>query len=113
MLNPAFPGLRAPEPIESTLGEFMKFIADGDFSVGIANDGDADRLGVVDEHGVYVDQLRTYALLTNYLLGERGLRGPVVKSVTTTDMARLLAKHYDVPYYETPVGFKHIGPLMM
>ena len=111
--NPLFPGLRAPEPIESNLGEFMKFIADGDYSVGIANDGDADRLGVVDEDGVYVDQLRTFALLTNYLLGERGLRGPIVKSVTTTDMARILAAHYDVPFYETPVGFKYIGPLMM
>src|SRR5690606_21687781 len=48
-----------------------------------------------------------------YMLGERGLRGPVVKSVTTTTMVRLLAEHYGVPCHETPVGFKHIGPLMM
>jgi phosphomannomutase len=57
--------------------------------------------------------LRAFALLVNYMLGERQLRGPVVKSVTTTNMAAILAKHYGVDLYETPVGFKHIGPLMM
>lgn len=111
--NPLFPGIRAPEPIEPNLGEFLLLMAGGGFSAGIANDGDADRVGLVDEKGIYVDQLRTFALLVNYLLGERKLRGPVVKSVTTTNMASILAKHYDVPYFETPVGFKHIGPLMM
>ncbi len=111
--NPAFPGIRAPEPIEANLGEFMLLMATGRYDIGIANDGDADRLGVVDEKGNYIDQLRTFALLVNYLLGERGLRGPVVKSVTTTNMAKLLADHYGVECYETPVGFKHIGPLMM
>ena len=111
--NPLFPGIRAPEPIESNLGEFMRLMATGGYDIGIANDGDADRVGLVDEEGTYVDQLRTYALLVNYLLGERKLRGAVVKSVTTTDMTRLLAEHYGVPFFETPVGFKHIGPLMM
>jgi phosphomannomutase len=111
--NPAFPGIRAPEPIESNLGEFLALLAGGGFSAGIANDGDADRVGLADERGVYVDQLRTFALLVNYLLGERKLRGAVVKSVTTTNMATLLAAHYGVPLFETPVGFKHIGPLMM
>ena len=111
--NPAFPGIRAPEPIESNLGEFMLLMATGRYDIGIANDGDADRVGLVDEDGHYVDQLRCFALLVNYLLGERELRGPVVKSVTTTNMANLLAKHYGVECYETPVGFKHIGPLMM
>ncbi len=111
--NPAFPGIRAPEPIESNLGEFMAMMAGGGFDVGIANDGDADRVGLVDERGGYVDQLRTFALLVNYMLGNRGLRGPVVKSVTTSNMATLLARHYGVASFETPVGFKHIGPLMM
>ena len=111
--NPAFPGLRAPEPIESNLGEFMEMVAAGGYDIGIANDGDADRVGLVDEHGDYVDQLRTFGLLVHYLLGLRGLRGPVVKSVTTSNMAAILAKHYGVPLFETPVGFKHIGPIMM
>ena len=111
--NPAFPGIRAPEPIQSNLGEFLALMSGGGFHAGIANDGDADRVGFVDERGAYVDQLRTFALLVNYLLGERGLRGAVIKSVTTTNMAKLLADHYGVPCFETPVGFKHIGPLMM
>ncbi|MEO8539331.1 MAG: phosphoglucomutase/phosphomannomutase family protein [bacterium] len=111
--NPAFPGIRAPEPIDSNLGEFMLLMSTKRFDIGIANDGDADRVGLVDESGNYVDQLRAFALLVNYLLGERGLRGPVIKSVTTTNMAAILAKHYGVDLYETPVGFKHIGPLMM
>jgi len=111
--NPLFPGIRAPEPIESNLGEFMLLMSTRRFDIGIANDGDADRVGLVDEAGNYVDQLRAFALLVNYMLGERGLRGPVVKSVTTTDMAAILARHYGVDFYETPVGFKHIGPLMI
>lgn len=111
--NPLFPGIRAPEPIDSNLGELTRLVAGGGFDVGIATDGDSDRLGLVDEAGDYVDQLRTFALLVNYLLGERKLKGAIVKSVTTTDMARLLAQHYGAPYFETPVGFKHIGPLMM
>ena len=110
--NPLFPGIRAPEPIDSNLGDFMSLVAGGRFDIGIANDGDADRLGVVDETGAYIDQLRTFALLVNYLLGERKLKGAIVKSVTTTDMARRLAQRYGVPFFETPVGFKHIGPLM-
>ncbi len=111
--NPAFPGIRAPEPIESNLGEFMLLMSTQRYDIGIANDGDADRVGLVDEKGNYVDQLRAFALLVNYMLGERQLRGPVVKSVTTTNMAAILAKHYGVDLYETPVGFKHIGPLMI
>jgi phosphomannomutase len=111
--NPAFPGLRAPEPIDSNLGALMALVADGRFDCGVANDGDADRVGFVDERGGYIDQLRTFAILVNYLLGARGLRGAVVKSVTTTRMASLLSDHYGVPWRETPVGFKHIGPLMI
>ena len=111
--NPLFPGLRAPEPIASNLDALLALMAGGGFDAGIANDGDADRVGFVDESGGYVDQLRTFALLVQYALGARELRGAVVKSITTTDMARLLAEHYEVPYFETPVGFKHIGPVMM
>jgi phosphomannomutase len=111
--NPLFPGIRAPEPIEPNLGEFLLLMTGGRFDLGIANDGDADRVGLVDENAAFVDQLRTFALLIEYLLGQCRQRGAVVKSITTTDMARLLAEHYGVPCIETPVGFKHIGPVMM
>jgi phosphomannomutase len=111
--NPLFPGMRAPEPIDANISELLATVHGGSFHAGVANDGDADRVGFVDEHGGYIDQLRTFALLVNYLLGQRGLRGAVVKSITTTRMAQLLADHYGVPCFETPVGFKYIGPLMM
>jgi phosphomannomutase len=111
--NPAFPGIRAPEPIEPNLQELLGLVAGGRFDIAIATDGDADRVGLVDEKGEFVDQLRTFALIIHYLLGIRGLRGPVVRSITTTNMANLLGAHYGVPVIETPVGFKHIGPLMM
>lgn len=111
--NPLFPGLRAPEPIASNLHELLATVRNGRFDAGFANDGDADRVGVVDETGTYVDALRTFALLIQYLLEARGLQGAVVKSVTTTAMARLLAEHHGAPCIETPVGFKHIGPAMI
>src|SRR5690606_21069877 len=59
--NPLFPGLRAPEPIDANLGELMRMLAGGRFDIGIATDGDSDRLGAVDEQGQYIDQLRTFA----------------------------------------------------
>jgi len=111
--NPLFPGLRAPEPIEPNLGALLALVREGGFDLGIANDGDSDRVGLVDERGGFVDQLRTFALLVYYLLEVRGLRGPIVKSLTTTEMVRILAERYGVECYETPVGFKYIGPLMM
>jgi phosphomannomutase len=81
--------------------------------VALATDGDADRIGVMDERGEFVDQLRVFALLAYYLLEVRGLRGPIVKSVTTTSMARKLGELYGVPVHETSVGFKFLGPKMI
>ena len=76
-------------------------------------EGDADRVGMMDENGQYINQLQVYALLLLYLLEVQGKRGPVVKTVTTTAMAHKLAKLYDVPVHETPVGFKYIGELIL
>src|SRR6266511_556522 len=82
-------------------------------SRALGTDGDADRIGVMDQRSDFVDQLRTFALLTYYLLEVRGLRGPIVKSVTTTSMVRSLGELYGVPVYETGVGFKYLGPRMI
>jgi len=73
-------------------------------------DGDADRMGIGDEHGVFIDQLRVYALLAYYLLEIRGERGPIVKTISTTQMLNRLGEKYGVPVYETGVGFKYIAP---
>ncbi|MGE3856040.1 MAG: phosphoglucomutase/phosphomannomutase family protein [Dehalococcoidia bacterium] len=110
--NPAFPGIRAPEPIASNLGEAMAMIADGGYDVGLSTDGDGDRFGLIDEHGRFITQLQTFALLVYYFLEVRGERGPIVRSVTMTKMVDRLGELYDCPVYETPVGFKFLGPRM-
>ncbi|MEK7215526.1 MAG: phosphoglucomutase/phosphomannomutase family protein [Chloroflexota bacterium] len=109
--NPAFPGIQ-PEPITRNLSKLRTRMRRG-ASVGLATDGDADRLGVVDEHGEFVTQLQVYALLALYLLQVRELRGPLIKTITTTSMIYRLGERFDVPVIETDVGFKYVGPEMM
>jgi phosphomannomutase len=111
--NPVFPGMRNPEPLAHNLTKLCTAVPDSGSAVGLALDGDADRVGLVDEHGNYVDALRVFALLTLYLLEVRGWRGPIVKSVSTTAMVDKLAARYRVPVFETPVGFKYIGARMV
>jgi phosphomannomutase len=111
--NPAFPGLARPEPIARNLEKLSEAVRSDAAHVGLATDGDADRVGVLDEEGRFLTQLQVFALLTYYLLEVRGLRGPIVKSVTTTRMVQRLGDLYGVPVYETPVGFKFLGPKMM
>ena len=110
--NPAFPGMENPEPIARNLAATREAIRDFGAQVALATDGDADRIGVIDGTGAFVDQLRTFGLLAYYLLEVRGLRGPMVKSVTTTSMIPKLGALYDVPVHETGVGFKYLGPKM-
>ncbi|HEY7465961.1 MAG TPA: phosphoglucomutase/phosphomannomutase family protein [Dehalococcoidia bacterium] len=111
--NPIFPGMAAPEPIARNLSELMETVVNSEADIGLATDGDADRLGVVDENGHFVDQHQTYALLCYYLLEFRGMRAPIVRSLTSTRMIDKLGQAYGVPVYETPVGFKYLGPKMM
>lgn len=111
--NPVFPGMHAPEPIARNLGDMAALMAKGGFDAGIATDGDADRVGIADEKGNFINQLQVFALLTYYLLEARGERGAIVKSLTTTSMVQRLGEIYGVPVYETQVGFKFLGPKMM
>jgi phosphomannomutase len=80
---------------------------------GLATDGDADRMGIIDENGNFINQLQVFALLCLYLLEVRGERGPIIKTLTTTSMAYRLGEIFNVPVYETAVGFKYVAPLMM
>lgn len=111
--NPAYPGMTSPEPITRNLTDLAHTVVEKRAIVGLATDGDADRLGVIDENGVFVDQLQTFALLCYYLLEYRGVRGPLVRSITSTRMIDRLGEIYGVPVHETPVGFKFVGPKMM
>ncbi len=111
--NPLFPGMAQPEPIAPNLAALARRVPALKADVGLATDGDADRLGVMDERGVFITQLQTYALLALYLLEARGQRGALVKSITTTSMIWKLGQRFNVPVFETAVGFKYIGPIMM
>jgi phosphomannomutase len=111
--NPIFPGMKNPEPLAQNLTKLCTVVPDSGSHVGLALDGDADRVGLVDEHGKYVDTLRVFALLVLYLLEVRGWRGPIVKSVSTTTMVDKLAARYRQQVFETPVGFKYIGARMV
>ena len=111
--NPAFPGVRAPEPIALNLSELTGKLEQNGYAIGLATDGDGDRFGLVDEGGRFITQLQTFALLTRYLLEVRGERGPIVRSITTTRMIDRLGERYDCPVHETRVGFKYLGERMM
>jgi alpha-D-glucose phosphate-specific phosphoglucomutase len=110
--NPLFPDIR-PEPIAPNLSGLAQAVKEKGARVGLATDGDADRMGIVDENGVFVTQLQVFALLCLYLLEVRGERGPLVKTLTTTSMAYRLGEIFSVPVHETAVGFKYVAPLMM
>ncbi|GAC1343880.1 MAG: phosphoglucomutase/phosphomannomutase family protein [Candidatus Dormibacteria bacterium] len=109
--NPGFGGMH-PEPIARYMPEAMERMAGGGYDLCIANDGDADRVGIIDERGSFVNQLQVAALLSMHFLEKRGLRGPLVRSLTSTVMLDRLADHFGVELIETPVGFKYVGPRM-
>jgi phosphomannomutase len=110
--NPGFGGMH-PEPIDRYMPEAMACMQTGAFDLGIANDGDADRVGIIDETGRYINQLQVMALFAMYLLEKRGLRGDIVRSVTTSGMLDVLGERFGVTVHEMPVGFKYIGTKMM
>jgi phosphomannomutase len=111
--NPIFPEMKRPEPIQPNINVGLKTTVDTGSDVLLITDGDADRLGIGDEHGVFVNQLQVYALLAYYLLEVRGERGAIVKTLSTTSMLEKLGKLYNVPVYETGVGFKYVAPKML
>jgi phosphomannomutase len=111
--NPIFPEMKRPEPIPPNVDVGLRTTQERGADVLIITDGDADRLGVGDERGQFIDQLRVYGLLAYYLLEVRGQRGPIVKTLSTTNMLNKLGKLYNVPVYETGVGFKYVAPKML
>ena len=110
--NPAFPGMAQPEPIAPNLTELMARIPGVGASVGIALDGDADRVGIIDEAGNFVTTLDVFSLLALYLLEEKGLRGSLIKGVTASQALNKMGGAYGVAVHEVKVGFKHMGPRM-
>ncbi|GAB4270988.1 MAG: phosphoglucomutase/phosphomannomutase family protein [Deferrisomatales bacterium] len=110
--NPGFGGI-APEPVEAHLAELMERVRKEGCQLGVANDGDADRIGAVDERGRYFSPQRILAVFLRYLVEEKGLSGDVVKTVSATSMLDLLAAAYGRQVVLTPIGFKHVGEVML
>jgi phosphomannomutase len=111
--NPLFPGMERPEPIAPNLTKLSAAVRRRRANVGLASDGDADRVGVVDEKGVFLTPLHVFALLSLYLLEVRGERGLIVKTITTSTMLDRLGELFKVPVRETAVGFKYVAPIML
>lgn len=111
-MNPGFGGVH-PEPIAKNLGALSSAISSGLGNFGVVTDGDADRIGAMDERGIFVDPHKIMALSLKYLVEKRGWGGAVVRTVSTTRMIDRLAKRYGLTLYETPVGFNHIADYMM
>jgi alpha-D-glucose phosphate-specific phosphoglucomutase len=111
-MNPGFGGIH-PEPIARYLNALKAAIQTHHADLGLATDGDGDRIGAMDAHGDFVDPHHIFALALQYLVEERGWSGTVVRSVSTTRMVDRLAARYGLPLVETPVGFNHIADHML
>lgn len=111
-MNPGFGGVH-PEPIAKYLGPLASAVSSGFGNFGVVTDGDADRIGAMDERGNFVDPHKIMALSLKYLVEQRGMSGAVVRTVSTTRMIDRLAKRYGLKLYETPVGFNYIADYMM
>ncbi len=105
-------GGHAPEPDDHLLEDLRKKMREIGAGIGIATDGDADRFGIVDEDGTFLQPNYVIALLFDYLVETRGWRNGVGKSVATTNLINALAEKHKIELHETPVGFKYIGELI-
>jgi phosphoglucomutase len=106
-------GGHAPEPDDHLLGKCKEKMKEIGAAIGIATDGDADRFGIVDQDGTFIQPNYIIALLFDYLVETRGWRNGVAKSVATTNLVNAMADYHKVPLFETPVGFKYIGELII
>jgi phosphomannomutase len=111
--NPVFPEMLRPEPIRPNVDAGLRATVERRADGLVITDGDADRVGFGDEHGVFINQLQVYGLLALYMLEVRGLRGAIVKTLSTTAMLEKLGAKFGVPVYQTGVGFKYVAPKMI
>jgi phosphomannomutase len=111
-MNPGFGGVH-PEPIARYMGALAGSIATGAGDFGLATDGDADRIGAMDERGNFIDPHKIMSLALRYLVEKKGWKGSVVRTVSTTRMIDRLAARYGLTVHETPVGFNHIADYML
>lgn len=111
-INPSFPGIQ-PEPNNKNLDLLYRTVREDGADLGLANDGDADRIGACDAAGRDIDSHRIFALMLKHLVEQKGYTGTVVKTFSTTAMIDRLCERYKLPLKVTPVGFKHITDIML
>lgn len=105
-------GGRLPAPNVDTLGALQATVLESHADIGIATDGDADRLGIIDDKGRFIHPNEILVLLYYYLLKYKGWHGPAVRNLATTHMLDRIAEAFGEKCYEVPVGFKHISAAM-
>lgn len=111
-LNPGFGGIH-PEPLGKNLKELITTVQNENAHLGLATDGDADRIGAVDERGNFVDPHTIMALSVRYLVEKRKMSGAIAKTISSTLLLNRMAKKYGLALHETPVGFDGIAELML
>jgi phosphomannomutase len=111
-IKPDFGG-KHPEPIiEKNVADAIEKMKEGDFDVCLSSDGDADRIGLIDEKGKMITSLEGSLLLVYYLVVVKGQKGPIVETLSNTVMVENLCKKYGLDFYEVKVGFKYVGEKM-
>ncbi len=110
-INPGFGGIN-PEPIPQYIEEFIEFFKEVEPDVAIINDGDADRIGMLDENGAFVDSHKLFAIILKDLVEQKHQTGEVAKTFALTDVIDKICKKYNLIMHELPVGFKHVSKLM-
>ncbi|MDR3560945.1 MAG: phosphoglucomutase/phosphomannomutase family protein [Negativicutes bacterium] len=111
-VNPSFGGIN-PEPIEKNLTALREAVTKQKADIGLATDGDGDRIGAIDADGRFINPHQIMALLTKYLVEKRGWTGGVAQTLTVSELVKRVAQKYGLKLYETPVGFKYITTLML
>lgn len=110
--NPGFGNLDHPEPITEYLHDLIDAVKTDKYDIGLATDGDADRLGTIDHEGIFVDSHKIFMILLKYLYEKKRKRGAVAKTVSLTSMVNQYCEKNAIELFETPVGFKYIAKLM-
>jgi phosphomannomutase len=111
-VNPSFGGVN-PEPIPENLNAARNVMLTGEYDLAICNDGDADRLGILDELGEFVSPHKIISLLVLYLVREKRAAGEIVKTFSTTRLSEKIARTLGATLHETPIGFKYVADLML
>jgi phosphoglucomutase len=111
--DPLFAGKEHPEPNEHGLLRLSEQVVSSGASIGMGTDGDADRFGLTGSDGTYISPHEFFPLLLEYLVTERGFTGAAVRSLTTSSLLDRVAGRYGIDVIVTPVGFKHLGAVMM